>query len=473
MVALENRLLPTLHWWKDRKNTRKGVSLLPFQPKLSLYMDASQEGYGATLGRLELTGKWAALESQLHSNNRGLLVVVKAVKHFEPHLTRQAVLICSYSTTTVATINKQEGTKSWELTHLATELWRLLDQIGCMTRARNIPGKLHVLADHLFRTNQDILMEWTILAGLLQGIWQKWGRPQVDLFTTKQNHQLPLYVSPIPDPASWKVNALAISWMGMFVYASPMADSQPSPAETSEGLGRYDSNCSLPGQQTLAPSIRGHANRHSHSAAKSNQSFKTKPLRDCSQATRFVKSSCLEIIRESNLNKGFSSSVATRIAKNARQSSRMIYESKWTVFLQWARDNKVKKASMASVPIITNFLGWLFESKDLKVSTIKGYRSTICRVIKLTGGLDFSEDPHPHLNALVRSFTIERPATKQFPKWDLVLVIKYLMKAPFKPLCSESLLNLTKKTVFLLALASGELHSLDLDETLMLDVYIQ
>ncbi len=75
---------------------------------------------------------------------------------------------------------------------------------------------------------------------------------------------------------------------------------------------------------------------------------------------------------------------------------------------------------------------------------------------------------------MVRSFTIERPATKsQFPKWDLALVLKYLLRAPFKPLCAASLLNLTKKTVFLLAFAPGarrsELDSLDLDETLMPD----
>ena len=50
---------------------------------------------------------------------------------------------------------------------------------------------------------------------------QKWFTPHVDLFATHLNHKLPLYVSPVPDPKAWDIDALNISWMGLTAYAYP------------------------------------------------------------------------------------------------------------------------------------------------------------------------------------------------------------------------------------------------------------
>ena len=36
--------------------------------------------------------------------------------------------------------------------------------------------------------------------------------PHVDLFVTRLNHKLPLYVSPVPDPNAWDIDALNINW---------------------------------------------------------------------------------------------------------------------------------------------------------------------------------------------------------------------------------------------------------------------
>ena len=57
---------------------------------------------------------------------------------------------------------------------------------------------------------------------------------------------------------------------------------------------------------------------------------------------------------------------------------------------------------------------------------------------------------------MVRSFELERPRTKpHFPKWDLTLVFSVLVSPPFEPLQFCDFKELTLKTVFLLALASG------------------
>ena len=64
------------------------------------------------------------------------------------------------------------------------------------------------------------------------------------------------------------------------------------------------------------------------------------------------------------------------------------------------------------------------------------------------------------------SFLREQPrATRSFPSWDLGLVLKVLLKAPFEPLQLAELKYVTWKTMFLVLLASGsrrgEIHSLD------------
>ncbi|KAL8584959.1 hypothetical protein ACOMHN_043595 [Nucella lapillus] len=48
-----------------------------------------------------------------------------------------------------------------------------------------------------------------------------WFKPQVDLFATRFNHRLPLYVSPVLDPTAWAIDALSIPWSNLLGYAFP------------------------------------------------------------------------------------------------------------------------------------------------------------------------------------------------------------------------------------------------------------
>ena len=41
----------------------------------------------------------------------------------------------------------------------------------------------------------------------------------IDMFATASNTKLPQYVSPIPDPKAWKIDALSIPWEGLDGYA--------------------------------------------------------------------------------------------------------------------------------------------------------------------------------------------------------------------------------------------------------------
>ena len=63
--------------------------------------------------------------------------------------------------------------------------------------------------------------EWTLKKSVVQTIFQMWEIPHVDLFATRLNHQIQIFVSPFPDELALTVDALSISWKGVIGYAYP------------------------------------------------------------------------------------------------------------------------------------------------------------------------------------------------------------------------------------------------------------
>ena len=111
------------------------------------------------------------------------------------------------------------------------------------------------------------------------------------------------------------------------------------------------------------------------------------------------------------------------------------------------------------LPISSSFC---FKVKQLGPSTIEGYRSAINSVWHASG----RSLAGYHIDQLLKSFRAERPRSViTFPKWDLALVMRVLSKPPFEPLASSSPKNLTRKTVFLLLMATarrcGDIHAID------------
>ena len=78
-----------------------------------------------------------------------------------------------------------------------------------------------MMADSLSRSTQIQSTEWSLHPQVFKRICTKWFTPQVDLFATRLNHKLPLYVSPVPDQNAWNIDALDISWSSLVAYAYP------------------------------------------------------------------------------------------------------------------------------------------------------------------------------------------------------------------------------------------------------------
>ena len=112
----------------------------------------------------------------------------------------------------------------------------------------------------------------------------------------------------------------------------------------------------------------------------------------------------------------------------------------------------------------------------LKPATIEVYRAAITSVLKFAR-LDFDPSSSQVLHNLFARFKRDNPREKSIlPKWDLELVLRSLLKEPFTNPEGTSdrdipLPWLTRKTVFLVALASGarasEVHALSRHPDLM------
>lgn len=105
---------------------------------------------------------------------------------------------------------------------------------------------------------------------------------------------------------------------------------------------------------------------------------------------------------------------------------------------------------------------FLFNEKKFSISTIKGYRSALAQVYHHRG-LDLSNNAD--ISSLVKAMEIERPVVRsQIPKWDLSLVLRHLTRSPYEPMRIADQKFLTRKTAFLLLLATAkrvsEIHAL-------------
>ena len=223
VIPVPKSLHPHLRWWLEESNVLLGQPLHPVKHALQIFTDASKEGWGAHLDEHTARGQWSLPESKLHINHLELKAVFLALKEFQTLVFNKTVLVATDNTTVVAYINKEGGMKSDSLCAL---LWRILSwctRQQVTLRARHIPGRLNVIADKLSRLGQTIQTEWSLHPEVFQAICSRWHQPQVDLFATRFNNKLPQFVSPVPDPQAWAVDALSLSWEDLDPYAFPPA----------------------------------------------------------------------------------------------------------------------------------------------------------------------------------------------------------------------------------------------------------
>ncbi|CAG2225767.1 unnamed protein product [Mytilus edulis] len=221
LIPITQPLFPHLQWWLVQENVMRGLCLSPQVPSLTLFTDASTLGWGAYLEGLTISGVWSPDLLEEHINVLEMKAVLFALNHFQMSLKNQSVILATDNTTVVAYLKNQGGTHSPSLYQIARDILLLCFQLQVHLVVRHIAGHLNILADTLSRSLAPVNTEWELLQVVFKAVTLHWGSPQIDLFATSLNHKLLTFVSPVPDPKSFAVDAMSLSWKGMFGYAFP------------------------------------------------------------------------------------------------------------------------------------------------------------------------------------------------------------------------------------------------------------
>ena len=173
------------------------------------------------MGDLTAAGQWDRSWSLSHINVLEMEAVAKALSQFKEAVRDKHIRLNTDNTTVACYLNKQGGSHSASLSRQAERILLWCQDQNVILTARYVPGKLNVLADSLSRSHMILPSEWTLSHNVLQPIWATWFKPQIDLFATRFSKRLPLFVSPVPDPQAWAVDAFSIPWRNLVAYAFP------------------------------------------------------------------------------------------------------------------------------------------------------------------------------------------------------------------------------------------------------------
>ena len=220
LISWDDSCHQDLLWWSEASHLVGGVSLELPHPRLLLFTDVSDTGWGATLGADHLSGMWTQDISCYSINHRELLAVLYALPGFLHLLRGQSVSLFTDNTSALTYLRKQGGTRSATLNSVAQSILHLCEANDVHLLPQFVPRKLNVIADSLSRDSQVLGSEWTICQEVCRDLFCRWP-VIIYLFTTSMNHRLPVYFSLVVDPQALATEARSQSWDSLQAYAFP------------------------------------------------------------------------------------------------------------------------------------------------------------------------------------------------------------------------------------------------------------
>jgi hypothetical protein len=203
-IYLYPEVITEMHWWTSIEliqSNKMSLILPPFDMIMS--SDASTKGWGAFC---QGVSGWDRKESNNHINVLELKAALLAVQSFVstasvlPH----HIQLLMDNPTAVA-----------YLAELSLRIWTYCLSRNIWITAKHLPGIQNEEADFASR-NFNNRTEWTLDKDLFN-----YFTPQVDLFASRINHQLPLYVARYPDPGDMAVDSFSLKWNQWTVFIHP------------------------------------------------------------------------------------------------------------------------------------------------------------------------------------------------------------------------------------------------------------
>jgi len=220
MMLIPRSVDPDLRWWLHHLPTAVSpIRRLSFHREI--FTDASNNGWGAFWEGTSVGGPWSSAELEHHINHKELLAAFYGLRAFASLLTGCAVLLRIDNTTAVAYINKMGGVQFPQLNKITKRIWQFCEERRLWLSASYIPSTDNVDADRASRI-PNLDTEWELAQPAFHRICSRFGRPEVDLFATRENAKCARFFSWFPEPGASGVDAFTQHWGTVgFFYAFP------------------------------------------------------------------------------------------------------------------------------------------------------------------------------------------------------------------------------------------------------------
>ena len=413
---------PHLLWWTLAENVGVGIPFGIWRDQLSVTTDASLTGWGAFCEFRTLSGVWTAEEAQSHINLLELEAVVRAVRALADLAVGKNLTVFSDNTTTVAYINRQGGTRS---PNLCLKAWFFLlwcQQNDIQVRASHIAGVENTLADALSRGRLS-QGEWELDPQWANFLFERLGRPLVDLFATAQNAKLPTFCSrgfDTPGMGS-RCDVLQLGQSRQLRISAAQHDTQG--ASQNQGLqAESPSDRTTVATSSVVPAPTPPVGETPGCPTRPSRLSVAGQGTGSSSTGTGSTSYCMEVVRDSLRAQGLPEDIASLAAGARRPSTFRTYDSRLSRFRKWCSEQQASPTS-ASLVQVSQFFKCLFD-EGKQVSTIKNYRSAIAAIHK--GFSDGSAlGDNPILAQLIRGMGNARPVVRSLtPSWSINQVLQ-------------------------------------------------
>ena len=221
LVPLDLDFKDHLRVWSRMDLLNASVPMSLPTPTLTLMTDSSLYGWSGVLLPHSVSGVWPPSYSGMSINWLELMAIKNSLEKFVLHLRGHSVLLMSDNTTSVACIRHQGTYRSVDLMCLTQSILEYCHLHSITLVPRHLSGDLNALADLQSRRG-PVGSEWSLDSHTFNWICNLTGPLQVDLFATRDNAQLPDFVSPFPDPLAVGVDAFSLDWeVWDFIYLFP------------------------------------------------------------------------------------------------------------------------------------------------------------------------------------------------------------------------------------------------------------
>ena len=216
LVSSEGR--KDILWWLGNIQN-SGNPIQESSPDLTVFTDASMEGWGAHVGPTRTGGRWSDSEKLDHINVLELRAILFGLRSL-CDVSSTHIRIMTDNTTALAYVKHKGGTRSPECNLVAKLIWSWAEQRTNWLSIAHIPGVENVVADHDSRNFADNL-EWSLNQKLFDKLASRFGLPEIDLFASRLNNKVNKYISWKPDPNACAIDAFSCDWGELNFYAFP------------------------------------------------------------------------------------------------------------------------------------------------------------------------------------------------------------------------------------------------------------